>query len=99
MARCRQTEPSTDRTICHIDGRDASPILLTETGKSAHTFLPFYNEPVYSNASTEIFAARFGRYKAVRMSLGGVGSTVGLRGYVITLVTPLRLRFPRHIDI
>lgn len=52
-----------------IDGRDASPLILTETGKSAHNFLPFYNEPVYSNASKEIFAARFGRYKAVRIPL------------------------------
>ena len=52
-----------------IDGRDASPLILTETGKSAHAFLPFYNEPVYGNASKEIFAARFGRYKAVRIPL------------------------------
>lgn len=57
-----------------IDGRDASPLILTETGKSAHAFLPFYNEPVYGNASKEIFAARFGRYKAHFITSPGLGN-------------------------
>lgn len=40
---------------------------------SRHTFLPFYNEPAYGNASHRIFAARFGRYKVHWITSPGLG--------------------------
>ena len=41
--------------------------------KSAHSFLPFYNNPVIKNASSLIFAARMGPYKAHWITSPGLG--------------------------
>jgi arylsulfatase A-like enzyme len=48
-----------------LDGKPSLATILTDrtgTAKSAHTFLPFYNNPIIANASSLIFAARFGQY-------------------------------------
>ena len=45
-----------------LDGRDSLADVLLQRGPSQHAFLPFYNG-YYGNASTEMFAARAGRYK------------------------------------
>ena len=50
-----------------LDGEDSLyDILLREDGKSKHTFLPFYNNPAIANASTTIFAARYGPFKVIQ---------------------------------
>lgn len=60
----------TDRVF---DGKDASGVLI-KGDRSQHTFLPFYNNPAYANASRNIFAARFGRYKVHFITSPGLGN-------------------------
>ena len=47
-----------------LDGKDSLyEILFRPGGSSKHAFLPFYNG-YYGNVSKEIYAGRYGRYKA-----------------------------------
>ena len=52
-----------------IDGEDSLYDILLHDGQSKHTFLPFYNNPAIANASTTIFAARYGPFKACARAL------------------------------
>ena len=51
----------------------AAAVSGTRAGDPPPRFLPFYNEPAYANASTRIFAARYGRYKLHWITSPGLG--------------------------
>ena len=55
-----------------VDGRASLADILLGRGGSAHAFLPFYNG-YYGNVSTEMYAARAGRYKAHWITGPGLG--------------------------
>jgi arylsulfatase A-like enzyme len=58
-----------------FDGKSSLyDLLFAPTGaKSAHAFLPFYNQPNISEPATQIFAARMGRYKVHWLTSPGLG--------------------------
>jgi len=74
-------------SLMHLIGRSPSSRVLDGTlsladailapggtsPPSRHSFLPFYNEPAYGNASHRIFAARYGKYKAHWITSPGLG--------------------------
>ena len=50
-----------------LDGKASLlDVIMKPQGRSAHKFLPFYNNPAIANASSKIFAARIGAYKVRR---------------------------------
>ena len=50
----------------------------TGKAKSAHTFLPFYNEPYIVDGAKKIYAARMGPYKAHWVTSPGLGNDVDM---------------------
>jgi len=62
--------PSSPNVV--IDGKDSLADIILGNGSSKHDFLPFYNG-YFGNVSTEIYAARAGRYKAHWITSPGLG--------------------------
>ena len=60
-----------------LDGKDSLADIILGTGGSKHSFLPFYNG-YFGNASTEIFAARAGRFAMLCGEPCGHGRTFRL---------------------